>query len=155
MPSRERRPDPEPPSATPFEAGVDRTLAAVGYGLIVASLFTVWFTGLVAWLIAWTHRKSPDPVARAHFRFQLLVADLSGLAVGLGAALVVSGAVFIVGPLFDGDTPTGGELGGGVLTAVGGGALFLLALVGTFVGVGLGAMRLVRGRTVGLSRRRS
>lgn len=143
------------PRAGAMEAGVDRTLAGVGYGLIGASLFTVWVTGLAAWLIAWTHRNSPDPVARAHFRYQLLVADLAGLAVGVGAALAVSGVVFVVGPFFDGDTPTGGELGSGVLMAVGGGLLFLLSLGGTLVGVGYGALRLVRGQLVGFKRART
>ncbi len=146
------RAEPPHPPATALEAGVDRTLAGVGYALIGASLFTVWITGLVAWLIAFTHRKSPDPVARAHFRYQLWVADLAGLAVGIGAALVVSGAVFIVGPYFDGDTPSGGEVGSGVLAAVLGALLFLAAFVGTLVGVGFGAVRLVRGREVGLRR---
>ena len=138
------------PTATVFEAGVDRTLAAAGYALIGASLFTVWITGLLAWLIAWTHRKSPDPVARAHFRYQMLVADLAGLAVGVGAALVISGAWFVVGPVFDGDTPTGGELGGGLAHSRGAAACCsLAAFVGTLVGVGFGAVRLVRGRPRG------
>ena len=141
------------PKATVLEAGVDRTQAAAGYALIAASLFTVWITGLLAWLIAWTHRKSPDPVARAHFRYQMLVADLAGVAVGVGAALVISGAWFVVGPFFDGDTPTGGELGGGLATAIVGGLLFVAAFIGTLVGVGFGAVRLVRGRSVGLGRR--
>ena len=142
----------ETPHATAVEAGVERTLAGVGYGLIAASLLTVWVTGLVAWVIAWTHRRSPDPVARSHFRFQLLIAEASGLAVGIGAALVASGVVFVVGPLFDHDTPSGGELASGVLTALGGGLLFLLALAATVVGVGFGAIRLVRGRGVGVRR---
>ena len=154
MPLRPRR-LPEPPAepASRLKAGVDRTLAAAGYALVGASLFTVWITGLVAWVLAWTHRRSPDPVARAHFRFQLLVADLAGLAVGIGAALLVSGGVFVIAPFFDGDTPSGGEVGGAVLAALAGAALFALAFVGTIAGVGFGAARLVRGRPVGLSRR--
>ncbi|MBE7220515.1 MAG: hypothetical protein INR64_18760 [Caulobacteraceae bacterium] len=152
MPLFRRPPEPPQPPATRLEAGVDRTLAGIGYALIGASLFTVWITGLAAWLIAFTHRKSPDPVARAHFKYQLWVADLAGLAVGIGAALVVSGGAFIVSPFFDGDTPTAGDVGGGVLAAAAGALLFLLAFVGTLVGVGFGAVRLVRGRLVGLRR---
>lgn len=153
-----RMPRPRPTTqpvdaASPLEAGVDRTLAAAGYALIGASLFTVWITGLFAWLLAWSHRRSPDPVARAHFRFQLLVADLAGLAVGIGAALVVSGAVFVLSPFFDGDAPTGGEVGSGVVAAILGGVLFALSFVGPLAGVAFGSWRLVRGLPAGLGRR--
>ena len=130
-----------------------RALAMGGYGLVAASLFTVWITGLAAFVVAWLHRKSADPVARSHFRFQLLVADLAGLAVGIGAALAVSGLVWVVGPFFDGDSPTLGEVGGGVGLAAVGVVLFGVSFVGTLAGAAFGAWRLAQGREVHLFRR--
>ncbi len=139
----------------PVERSISgRALAMGGYALVAASLFTVWITGLAAFVVAFLHRKHPDPVARSHFRFQLLVADLAGLAVGIGAALAVSGAIFIIGPYVDGDSPTAGDVGGGVSLAITGVVLFALSFVGTLWGTAFGALRLAQGRSVKLFRRR-
>ena len=142
------KPAAPPPEPTRIEEARDRSLAMTGYALSVAALFTFWLTGLVAFLIALSRRKSPDPVARAHFRFQLLVADLAGLAVGLGAALGVSALILVGAPLFDGEWPTLSDFGGAAGLVVAGVVLWAVSTLGTIVGAGYGAWRLVQGREV-------
>ena len=137
-------PAPTPPSRR--ETAAERSLAGLGYVLVVAALFTVWITGLFAWIMAWQHRKSPDPLARAHFRFQLWVADLAGVAVGLAAALVVSGVILVGGPLWDGDGLTWGDFGGAAGLVAVGALLWALSFLGTIAGAAFGAWRLLQGR---------
>jgi uncharacterized membrane protein len=152
-----RMPDaqaPSPAHALAARSPYARALAMGGYALVAASLFTVWITGLAAFVVAFLHRKDADPVARSHFRFQLLVADLAGLAVGVGAALAVSGVIFVIGPYFDGDAPTWGDFGGGVGLALLGVLLFVLSFAGTLFGAAFGALRLAQGREVRLFGRR-
>ena len=146
MPSLRRR-DPIPAAPpSPAEALGERGLAGVGYTLAVAALFTFWLTGLGAFVLAWTHRKSPDPLARAHFRFQLWVADLAGLAVGIAAALVVSALVVVGGPLFEGDWPTLGDFGGAAGLVAAGVVLWAVSFAGTIAGGAWGLLRLAQGR---------
>lgn len=137
-------PAPSPPSLR--ETAAERSLAGLGYVLVVAALFTVWITGLFAWIMCWQHRNSPDPLARAHFRFQLWIADLAGVAVGIGAALLVSGAIMIGGPLWDGDPLTWGDFGSAAGLAAVGAVLLALSFLGTIVGAAFGAWRLLQGR---------
>ncbi len=142
-----RRSDPIP-TAPPgrLEALGERGLASVGYGLSVAALFTFWLTGLAAFVLAWTHRRSPDPLARAHFRFQLWIADLAGLSVGIAAALAVSALIVVGSPLFDGDWPTLGDFGGAAGLVVIGVVLWGASFAATIGGAAWGALRLVQGR---------
>ena len=142
---RRRDPPPLAPPSRATELG-ERGLASVGYALAVAALFTFWLTGLAAFILAWTHRKSPDPLARAHFRFQLWIADLAGLAVGLAAALAVSAVIVMGAPLFDGDWPTLGDFGGAAGLGVAGVVLWALSFAGTIAGAAWGFLRLVQGR---------
>ena len=142
-----RRRDPLPAAPPGLATSLsERGLAGVGYGLVVAALFTVWLTGLAAFVLAWTHRRSPDPLARAHFRFQLWIADLAGLAVGLAAALAVSALVVVGSPLFDGDWPTLGDFGGAAGLVVAGVVLWALSVAATLGGALWGSARLVQGR---------
>lgn len=145
MTTRLDSPDPSP--GLRRVAG-ERALAAAGYGLVVAALFTVWFTGLIAWWLAWTHRKSPDPVARAHFRFQMWVADLAGLAVGIAAALAVSAVIVVGGPVWEVEWPSLADFGGAAGLVVLGLILWALAFAGTILGAAFGAWRLLLGREV-------
>ena len=143
---RRRDPLPVAPPGRATELG-ERGLASVGYALDVAALFTFWLTGLAAFILAWTHRKSPDPLARAHFRFQLWVADLAGLAVGVAAALAVSALAVVGSPLFDGDWPTLGDFGGAAGLVVAGVVLWAVSFAGTIAAAAWGFTRLVQGRT--------
>ena len=139
---------PKPPPSPPLlrETAAERGLAGLGYGLVVAALFTVWITGLVAWIMCWQHRNSPDPVARAHFRFQLWIADLAGVAVGIAAALVVSGVILVGRPIWEGDWPTLGDFGGAAGLVVVGLLLWGASFIGTILGAAFGAWRLLSGR---------
>ena len=137
-------PVPAPPSLR--DTAAERGLAGLGYVLVVAALFTVWITGLFAWIMCWQHRNSPDPLARAHFRFQLWIADLAGVAVGIGAALLVSGVIMIGGPLWDGDALTGGDWAGAAGLSALGLVLLAVSFLGTIAGAAFGAWRLLQGR---------
>lgn len=136
----------EPPSGR--VQATERALAVTGYGLVIAALFTVWITGLFAWIMAFQHRNSPDPVARAHFRFQLWVADLAGLAVGIAAALAVSALILVGGPVWEGAWPTLGDFGGAAGLVLVGLLLWAAAFAGTIAGSAFGLWRLVQGRGV-------
>lgn len=140
-----RDPVPAAPPGAAVRAG-ERGLAGVGYALAVAALFTFWLTGLAAFILAWTHRRSPDPLARAHFRFQLWIADLAGLAVGVAAALAVSALVVVGGPLFDGDWPTLADFGGAAGLVVAGVVLWAASFAGVIAGAAWGLLRLAQGR---------
>lgn len=130
------------------EVAAERGLAGLGYGLVVAALFTVWITGVVAWIMAFQHRNSPDPVARAHFRFQLWVADLAGVAVGIAAAGAVSALILVGGPIWEGDWPSLADFGGAAGLVVLGALLWAAAFGGTIAAAAFGAWRLLQGRTV-------
>ena len=141
------------PDAAPAEPAVGpgvrtghRVLAMTGYALVVAALFTVWFTGLIAFVLAWTHRKSPDPLARAHFRFQMWIADLAGIAVAVAATLAVWALILVGEPIWDGDWPTLGDFGGAAGLVVLGLVLWGVSFVGTIAGAAFGAWRLLRHR---------
>lgn len=139
--------EPDAP-ASMRKTATERSIAALGYGLVVAALFTVWITGVFAWIMAFQHRNSPDPVARAHFRFQLWIADLAGVAVGIAAAGAVSALILVGAPVWEGGWPTLGEFGGAAGLVVLGLVLWGLAVAGTIAGAAFGAWRLLRGRTV-------
>jgi len=134
---------------TVLETGFGRGTAVIGYGLLIASLFTIWITGVVGLVLAWVNRHDSDPVARSHFRFQLRVSEIGGMLSGLGAAGVLWGGWSAIAPLFD-----GGSLDLGALFAAGGWvALGLLlwfgSMVWTFAAGLFGLARLMSGRTIG------
>lgn len=133
----------EPLSRTAVAAA--RSLALVGYGLVIASFFTAWITGLVAWALAFLNRKDPDPLARSHFRNQLRITDIFGLMSAVGIGLALWGGWTAFAPLFHGAPMEWGRLWGA-------GAWVLLGLavwgVGTLVAIvssGIGIVRLLKG----------
>ena len=85
------------------EAHAARALAMVVYGLVIASFFTAWITGLIAWLLAFLNRRDPDPIARSHFRHQLKITDIFGVASAIGIGLALWGGWTVIAPLFQGD----------------------------------------------------
>lgn len=116
-----------------------------GYGLVIASFFTIWITGIAAWLLAFSNRKSPDALARSHFRNQLKITDIFGLVSAAGIGLALWGGWTAITPVLQ-----GGEFSWNRL--FGASAWVLLGLgvwaVGTLIAIVqsvLGILRLLRG----------
>lgn len=132
------------PSSPAAVAGA-RSLALVGYGLVIASFFTAWLTGLAAWAVAFFNRKDPDPLARSHFRNQLRITDIFGLMSAGGIGLALWGGWTAFAPLFHGAPMEWGRLWSA-------GAWVLLGLavwgVGTLIAIisaAVGIVRLLKG----------
>ncbi len=132
-----------------LETGFGRGAAVLGYALLIASLFTIWITGVVGLVLAWMNRRDPDLVTRSHFRFQLRVAEIGGLLSGLGIAGVLWGGWSAFAPVLQ-----GGDFDAGRLFAAGGWVLLGLLLwlgssVWTLVAGVFGLVRLLAGKPIG------
>ena len=150
-------------SGDPVARRFDRLMALGAYGLLAASVFTLWLTALIGAAVAYAHRRDADWLVASHFRFQLKIfwgsLVLAGLAI---VAFIVAGGVALgVGwqalqmmldtqgtnlMVASGDTALG--LG----AALAGFVLLGLSAVWTLAASAWGALRLVSDRPMGQSR---
>lgn len=122
-----------------------RGLAMAGYGLVIASFFTVWLTGLAAWLLAFLNRKTPDDLARSHFRNQLKITDIFGLVSAIGIALALWGGWTAIAPVFQGGEFSFGRLFGASAWVLLGLGVWALGTLVAIVQSVTGGLRLLRG----------
>lgn len=143
-------------AASAQTAATERGLAFVGYGLLFFATFTLGLLALVAVLLAYSRKDSPDPVARSHFRKQIksfwfdLVLIVTGAVSGYLA--LASGLGTLIGL-------TGITLPGGVTTENAGWTAFAFGIawailwvwgfLNLIIGSVAGAARLAAGKPIG------
>jgi len=102
-----------PPTPTPapqLELDPDRGVlpAFIGYGLLLASLFTGGVSGLIAMILAYDRKAQSGPVPATHFQFQLKIfwicfaLTLAAGALCLGALFSLLGSMPLPHPLIHG-----------------------------------------------------
>lgn len=137
------------PAPTPTAALRARSLALVGYGLVIASFFTVWITGFAAWLLAFLNRKEPDALARSHFRHQLKITDIYGLVAAAGILLALWGGWTAIAPVFQGGVFSWGRLLGASVWVLLGLSVWALGTLVAIIRSVMGIVRLLKGEAVG------
>ncbi len=137
--------------------GVDRTLAMINYGLLVASLAFAGLPAIAALLIAYFQRPESPPQIKGHLTFQIRIFWI-GFTFSLIAALCLLADLFIVGAAFIEYARAGGT--GFPVEAFGTPALVLASVaaasvfatvVWTIGACGFGIVRLAGGRGIGQS----
>ncbi len=58
---------------TPIDRERGRGLAFVGYGLLLATVFTAGLSGFMAMILAYDRKGQSGPIMRSHFGFQLRI----------------------------------------------------------------------------------
>lgn len=143
-------------AASAQTAATERGLAFIGYGLLFFATFTLGLLALVAVLLAYGRRNSPDPVARSHFRKQIksfwfdLFLIVAGAVAGyLALAGGVSTAVGLAGIKLPGDVTL--EMAGWttVALAVAWLVLWIWGFLNLIIGSIAGAARLAAGKPIG------
>lgn len=137
-------------------AGADRSLAFLCYGFLFFATFTFGLLALVAVILAYGRRNSPDPVSRSHFRKQIRSFWFDLVLIVAGA---VAGYLALAGGVSTALGLTGVTLPGGVTFAMAGWTTLGLALVWAVLwiwgflnlifGSLLGAARLASGKPIG------
>ena len=136
---------------------VDRTLAMINYGLLLASLAFAGLPAIAALLIAYFQRPESPPPIRGHLTFQIRIFWI-GFTLSLAAALCLLGVLVIIGTsVISSAAHTGvaveafnpGPLGMGLLAA----ALICICLtvLWTIGACVFGIIRLAGGRGIGQS----
>lgn len=137
-------------------AATDRVFAFIAYGCMFFATFTLGLLALVGVLIAYSRKRSADPVARSHFRKQIKAfwGDLLLIVIGgaAGYLALASGIGTLIGL-------SGVALPGGVTIAMAGwmtfalfiawGLLWIWGFLNLIVGSLFGAARLAAGRPIG------
>lgn len=137
-------------------AATERGLAFIGYGMLFFATFTLGLLALVAVLLAYSRKDSPDPVARTHFRKQIKSFWFDLLLIVAGA---VAGYVALASGLGTLVGLTGVKLPGGLSTENAGWAAFAFGVawvilwvwgfLNLIVGSIAGAARLASGKPIG------
>ncbi|HWA60000.1 MAG TPA: hypothetical protein VG939_01425 [Caulobacteraceae bacterium] len=75
-------------AASPWrEDTIDRTLALINYGLLLASIFFAGIPGLIAVIIAYAQQAEAPPRIRSHLKYQIRI-----FWIAFGLTIVASGA---------------------------------------------------------------
>lgn len=150
-----------PPTSTINPA--ERLAALVNYGLLIVAPFTLNSLGLLAMTIAYSRRRSADPIARSHFDSQIRRYWMDLVLVGLGVAFAAGALAAGFGAVIEGGMAALGVKSPVHYDAVhiGFGAVFLLVmwiltwaigLLGLLLGSLYGALRLASGLPAGKRR---
>ena len=81
------------PMHDPLMSQFDKLIGLVGYGLLIAGLFSFGVPSMVAFALALAHRRDAHPIIRSHYRHQTRIFAVGAVSVlGAGvAALIGSG----------------------------------------------------------------
>jgi uncharacterized membrane protein len=137
-------------------AVTERSFAFLCYGFLFFATFTFGLLALLAVLLAYGRRNSPDPVARTHFRKQIKSFWFDLVLIVAGA---VAGYLALAGGVSTALGLTGISLPGGVTLEMAGWTTLGLALVwavlwiwgflNLIIGSIAGAARLAAGKPIG------
>jgi uncharacterized membrane protein len=137
-------------------AARERGVAFLCYGFLFFATFTLGLLAVLAALLAYGHKNSPDPVARSHFRkqiksfwFDIVLIILGGVAGYLALAGGISTALGWSGVTLPGGVTTENAgwttLARGVAWAV----LWIWGFLNLIIGSVAGAARLAAGKPIG------
>jgi uncharacterized membrane protein len=143
-------------AATARTAMTERSFAFLCYGLLFFATFTLGLLAVIAVILAYGRRNSPDPIARTHFRKQIKTfwGDLWLIVIGAvcGYLALAGGLGTLVG-LTGVSLPGGFTTEGAGWTAVAFGVAWAILWIWGFLNLILGsiagAARLASGKPIG------